>query len=114
MNYIESRPWGFFENILERDDCKVKIITINPGQAPSYQSHNNRCERYVIIQGEAKITIDGNDTFHCKGDVIEVGFKQKHRVRCVSPESLIFIEVQLGTYFGEDDIIRYEDDYSRG
>jgi mannose-6-phosphate isomerase len=113
MNYSENRPWGSFENILERDDCKVKIITIKPGHAPSYQSHKKRCERYVIIQGTAKITLDGNDTFHSKGDVIEVGYEQKHRVRCTSEEDLIFIEVQLGTYFGEDDIVRYEDDYNR-
>ena len=113
MNYKEDRPWGSFENLLERDDCKVKIIIVKPGQAPSYQSHEHRCERYVIIQGEAQITLDDHDTFHCKGDVIEVGFKQKHRVRCISDEDLIFIEVQLGTYFGEDDIVRHSDDYNR-
>jgi mannose-6-phosphate isomerase len=113
MNYSETRPWGFFENLLERDDCKVKIITIKPGQAPSYQSHQFRCERYTIIQGEAKITLDGVDTTYTKGDIVNVDFQQKHQVRCVSDIDLIFIEVQLGTYFGEDDIVRHEDDYKR-
>jgi mannose-6-phosphate isomerase len=113
MNYKEDRPWGSFENILERDDCKVKIITIKPNQAPSYQSHEHRSERYVIIQGKAKITLDDTDFIYEKGDFVSVDFHQKHRVRCISEEDLIFIEVQLGTYFGEDDIVRYSDDYNR-
>jgi mannose-6-phosphate isomerase-like protein (cupin superfamily) len=113
MNYTETRPWGLFENLLERDDCKVKIITVKPGQAPSYQSHEHRCERYVIVQGEATITLDDVETVHTKGDIVVVDYKQKHRVRCTSDEDLIFIEVQLGTYFGEDDIVRHSDDYNR-
>jgi len=113
MNYRENRPWGQFENILEREDCKVKLITIKPGQAPSYQSHEKRCERYVIVQGSAIITLDDVSKEYTKGDIVIVDFKQKHRVRCTSNEDLIFIEVQLGTYFGEDDIIRYSDDYGR-
>ena len=113
MNQTEKRPWGLFENLLERDDCKVKIITVKPGQAPSYQSHKHRCERYVIVQGEATITLDDVETVHTKGDIVVVDYKQKHRVRCTSDEDLIFIEVQLGTYFGEDDIVRHSDDYNR-
>ncbi len=113
MNYKEDRPWGSFENILERDDCKVKLIVVKPGQAPSYQSHQFRSERYVIVQGEALITLDDEDFQYTKGDIVQVDFKQKHRVRCVSEEDLIFVEVQLGSYFGEDDIVRYSDDYNR-
>lgn len=113
MNYKEDRPWGSFENILERDDCKVKIITIKPNQAPSYQSHQHRSERYVIVQGKAKVTLDDVDSYYEKGDTVTVDFHQKHQVRCTSEEDLIFIEVQLGTYFGEDDIVRYSDDYNR-
>jgi mannose-6-phosphate isomerase-like protein (cupin superfamily) len=113
MNYKENRPWGEFENLLEKDYCKVKVITVKPGQAPSYQSHKFRCERYIIIQGKALITLDDEDTVYEKGDSVTVDFGQKHRVRCVSEEDLIFIEVQLGTYFGEDDIVRHSDDYNR-
>jgi mannose-6-phosphate isomerase len=113
MNYKEDRPWGSFENILERDDCKVKLIVVKPNQAPSYQSHEFRCERYVIVQGEALITLDDHDSKYTKGDIVQVDFRQKHRVRCISEEDLIFVEVQLGSYFGEDDIVRFSDDYNR-
>lgn len=114
MNYFEERPWGHFENLIDQEICKVKIITVLPKQAPSYQSHKFRCERYVIIQGKALITINDKDFIYEKGDIVQIDFEDKHRVRCISDESLIFIEVQLGSYFGEDDIVRYTDDYNRG
>lgn len=113
MNYKENRPWGFFENLYETQSFKVKIIQIKSGEAPSYQSHKHRCERYVIVQGQALITLDGVERLYNTGELVTIDFEQKHRVRCVSSEDLIFIEVQLGSYFGEDDIVRYNDDYGR-
>jgi mannose-6-phosphate isomerase-like protein (cupin superfamily) len=113
MNYKESRPWGDFENILDEDYCKVKKILIKPGQAPSYQYHHKRSEVYVIVQGSALIKLNDEEKKYTVGDTIVVPVLTKHRVFNVGQEDLIFIEVQHGEYFGEDDIIRIEDNYGR-
>jgi mannose-6-phosphate isomerase len=112
-NYKEIRPWGEFENILDESYCKVKKITIHPSQAPSYQFHYKRSEVYVIVRGKALIKIDGVEREYKVGDTVNIPLKAKHRVTNVGDSDLIFIEVQLGTYFGEDDIVRLEDNYGR-
>ena len=113
-NYKESRPWGSFENLLDKKYCKVKEIIILPGQRPSYQYHHQRSEVWVIVQGEAKVTLNGVDTIHKANSVIQVPIGCPHRIENTSKDrKLIFIEVQQGSYFGEDDIIRLEDDYKR-
>ena len=96
MNYKESRPWGNFENLLDEDLCKVKKIIIKPDAAPSYQYHHKREEVWIVVQGNGELKLD-----------------DKIQIRNTSSEDLIFIEVQRGSYFGEDDIIRLEDDYGR-
>ena len=113
-NYKETRPWGEFENLLDAEYCKVKRITVNPGQSPSYQYHHKRAEIWTIVQGTAAVTLDDED-YECEsGDVVQVGLGVKHRIKNPSDtEELIFIEVQTGTYFGEDDIVRLEDNYGR-
>ena len=113
MNYIEERPWGRFENLLETDYCKVKQITVFPNQKLSYQYHEHRAERWVIVQGEAIVTI--NDYNHTKtiGESVKIPKGAKHRIWNPGDIDLIFIEVQTGTYFGEDDIVRLEDNYGR-
>ena len=93
-NYIEHRPWGSFEHLLDTDYCKVKEIIVKPDQRLSYQYHHKRSEAWVVVQGVATV-------------------RMKHRVRNDKEEDLIFIETQTGTYFGEDDIVRLEDDYGR-
>jgi len=113
MNYKEQRPWGSFENLLDSDICKVKQIIIKPNQAPSYQFHYKRSEVWVVVQGEGLLTLNDNDTIVSTGSVIEVPIEAKHRIRNTSNIDLVFIEVQLGKYFGEDDIVRLEDDYNR-
>jgi mannose-6-phosphate isomerase-like protein (cupin superfamily) len=113
MNYTEQRPWGQFENLLDVDYCKVKVITIKPGQAPSYQYHFKRSEVYVIVQGKALICLDDVETEHNVGDTVLVPVLVKHRVTNIGDEDLIFIEVQHGEYFGEDDIVRVDDSYGR-
>lgn len=113
-NYKETRPWGEFENLLDAEFCKVKRITVNPGQSPSYQYHHKRAEVWTIVQGNAVITLDDVEQEYKNGDVIQIGVGMKHRVKNQSEaEELIFIEVQTGTYFGEDDIVRLEDNYGR-
>jgi len=112
-NYKEERPWGTFENLLDEPYCKVKRITVKKGGRPSYQYHNKRSETWTIVQGSALVTIDGYEMTHKKGDVVIVPIGVSHRVENKYNEDLIFIEVQTGTYFGEDDIVRIEDDYGR-
>jgi mannose-6-phosphate isomerase len=113
MNYKEYRPWGSFENLLDTDYCKVKTIIIKPGHAPSYQYHFKRSEVYVIVKGKALITLDDVDTEYNVGDTIIVPVLVKHQVKNIGDGDLIFIEVQHGEYFGEDDIVRIKDSYGR-
>lgn len=113
MNYIEQRPWGEFENLLDVDFCKVKRITIKPGQAPSYQYHYKRSEVYVIVKGKALIKLNDVEQEYNVGDTVIIPVLTKHQVTNIGNEDLIFIEVQHGEYFGEDDIVRLEDNYGR-
>jgi mannose-6-phosphate isomerase-like protein (cupin superfamily) len=112
-NYKETRPWGEFENILDATYCKVKQITIKPGQAPSYQYHYKRSEVYVIVQGKALICLDDVEKEYNVGDTVIIPVLMKHRVTNIGNEDLIFIEIQHGEYFGEDDIVRVSDSYGR-
>ena len=111
--YTEERPWGMFENLLESEYCKVKRITVNPGQRLSYQYHHKRSEVWTIVQGKALITLDDIVTRYKAGDTITIPTSMKHRIENDTEESVVFIEVQHGEYFGEDDIVRISDDYNR-
>jgi mannose-1-phosphate guanylyltransferase/mannose-1-phosphate guanylyltransferase/mannose-6-phosphate isomerase len=110
---FESRPWGGFEVISDKPHYKAKQITVDSGQQMSYQSHTRRQEHWLIISGEAEVVL--NDQIHKlkAGDSINIPVGAKHRIRNPGSEPLQFIEVQTGTYFGEDDITRYQDDYNR-
>ena len=112
-NYIEERPWGSFENLLEEDYCKVKRIIVKPGQRLSYQYHHKRGEAWTVVSGIATMTLDDKISLHTYGETILIPQGTKHRVENKSEQDLIFIETQTGTYFGEDDIVRLEDDYGR-
>jgi len=117
MNYIEHRPWGSFEHLLDTEYCKVKRIIVKPGQRLSYQYHHKRSECWVVVQGRATVTLDGKDFEYESdnelGNIVNIPVGTKHRVRNDEEIDLIFIETQTGTYFGEDDIVRLEDDYGR-
>ena len=112
-NYIEERPWGSFENLLDTDYCKVKRIIVLPQQQLSYQYHHKRTEHWVIVQGDAIVTLNDKEYMFREGMVVEIPVGTKHRVRNDFDKNLIFIETQTGTYFGEDDIVRLADDYGR-
>lgn len=112
-NYTEERPWGSFENLLDADYCKVKEIRIKPGQAPSYQYHFKRSEVWVVVRGQGELKLDDKVTPVVTGDILHIPVQAKHQIKNVGKEDLIFIEVQLGEYFGEDDIVRLEDNYGR-
>ena len=113
MNYIEKRPWGQFEILLDSKYCKVKKITVNPNGRLSYQYHYNRSEVWTIVSGIATITLDDKTNWYSYGKTIKIPQGTKHRVENREQESLIFIEVQHGSSFEEEDIVRIEDDYNR-
>ena len=113
MNYKEERPWGTFENLVDKEYCKVKEIVVKPGQRPSYQYHHKRAEHWIIVSGEAVVTLDDREYNFYAGEHVYIPRSAKHRILNKGNENLIFIEVQCGTYFGEDDIVRLSDDYSR-
>src|SRR6185312_403442 len=110
---FEERPWGRFEILRNRSHFKSKLISVNPSQQISYQSHARREEHWVIVAGAGELTLDDNVTVVSKGNSVKIPQGAKHRIRNTGSEPLEFIEVQLGSYFGEDDITRFEDDYNR-
>jgi mannose-1-phosphate guanylyltransferase/mannose-6-phosphate isomerase len=109
------RPWGFYKNIEGNDinGFKVKKIVVFPGKRLSLQSHNFRSEHWVIVKGSAKVTL-GTETFYLNTDnYIYIPIKTLHRIENVGESLLEFTETQVGNYLGEDDIIRYQDDFGR-
>ncbi len=110
---FENRPWGKFENILDSKICKVKKLTVNPGQHLSLQYHEKRSEHWVIVEGEATIKLNKNQITLNKGESIDIPLGAHHALGNDASKPLIVIEIQLGTYFGEDDIIRISDPYNR-
>lgn len=113
MSNITEKPWGTYENLLEDSSTKVKKIVIKPGQKPSYQYHFKRSEVWVIVAGKGTVLLDEQESEVSVGSVVVVPVEVKHRITNTGEEDLVFIEVQTGTYFGEDDIVRLEDAYSR-
>jgi mannose-6-phosphate isomerase len=109
----DIRPWGRYEVLLDSDECKVKRLWINSGHQPSYQYHHKRSETWVIVKGQGLLTLDDVEREVTSGEVIFVPCGVKHRLKNIGEEELIFIEVQTGEYFGEDDIVRLADDYKR-
>ena len=109
----ERRPWGAFVVLDDGPAAKVKRITVLPGQRLSYQLHHQRAEIWTVVSGIATVTLDGTDHHVGAGEVITIPTGTAHRVRNDGDAPLVFVEVQTGEYFGEDDIVRLEDDYGR-
>ncbi len=110
---FETRPWGGFEILADEKNFKTKRVTIDPGAQLSYQSHAKRSEHWVVIGGVAEVILNENKISLKPGESIHIPVGSKHRMRNPGKEPLIFVEVQTGSYFGEDDIVRYQDDYNR-
>jgi len=110
---MEVKPWGSYTNLLEEDYTKVKKIVIKSGESPSYQYHFKRSEIWIIVKGIAEVKIDDNISTHVIGDIIIIPKEAKHQVKNIGETDLVFIEIQLGEYFGEDDIVRLDDKYGR-
>jgi mannose-1-phosphate guanylyltransferase/mannose-6-phosphate isomerase len=109
----DHRPWGWFESLALEDRFQVKRICIKPGAALSLQSHKHRSEHWIVVEGTAKVTIDDEIKLVSEGQSVYVPLGAKHRMENPSKFPMVLIEVQIGTYLGEDDIIRYEDVYAR-
>tara|TARA_B100000963_G_C22605023_1_gene662079 strand:+ start:278 stop:628 length:351 start_codon:yes stop_codon:yes gene_type:complete len=112
-NNTTDRPWGSYEVLFSDTHCKIKKIIVNPGHRLSYQYHNKRSETWVIVEGIASVTLNGIEKDYVVGENVIVPLKAKHRVENKLKSKLVFIEVQTGQYFGEDDIVRIQDDYGR-
>lgn len=113
MSEGEIRPWGRYEVIDEQSTHKIKRIWVSPGQQLSYQRHKFRAEHWFFIAGSGLAIVNGHEMGVQVGSTVDIAINQLHRIRNSGQEELIFIEVQTGTYFGEDDIERVEDDFGR-
>jgi mannose-6-phosphate isomerase-like protein (cupin superfamily) len=107
------RPWGFFENLTDSKNHKVKRITVYPGKRLSLQSHERRDEHWFIVAGSALFTCNEQQLRLRPGQSVDIRCGDRHRIENTGEGDLILIEIQTGDYFGEDDIRRYEDDYGR-
>ena len=112
-NEIGHRPWGKYEVLKEGKNHKIKRITVYPGKRLSLQRHQKRMEHWVMVEGEALFTLDDQEKRLTAGDTVEIPKKAVHRIQNCGETQLVFIEIQRGEYFGEDDIERLEDDYNR-
>lgn len=113
MSDDSTRPWGSYEVLSEADDFKTKTITVKPGKRLSYQRHEHRSEHWFVVRGTGTVVLDGADKPVAAGDAIDIPVGTAHRMCNTGDEDLVFVEVQTGTYFGEDDIVRLEDDFGR-
>ena len=109
----EERPWGCFYVLHDEPTYKLKRIEVNPGGRLSYQYHYKRSEAWTIVKGVGTITLDGDVKEYKAGQTILIPQGVKHRIENKELDKVVFIEVQTGSYFGEDDIVRIEDDYNR-
>ena len=108
------RPWGSYEVVVDNARFKVKTITVEPGRRLSYQRHKRRAEHWFVVRGTGRVTLDGRVLEVSPGESVDVPIGSAHRMENTGETQVVFVEVQLGDYFGEDDIVRLEDDYGRG
>ena len=109
----EKRPWGTYEVLLEEPTYKVKRIIVQPHQRLSLQSHQHRSEHWVVVEGLATIWVGDKIEDVAPNETRHIPKGVKHRLENKLDRPIVVIEVQCGNYFGEDDIMRYEDDYGR-
>ncbi len=109
----DRRPWGYYVVLSDLPDNKVKRIVVWPGKRLSLQRHRLRSEHWTIIAGAPMVTIDGKDIHMKVGQSIDIPVGTEHRIYNPGQDPVVFVEVQMGEYFGEDDIQRFEDDFGR-
>ena len=109
----DDRPWGCYVVLDDESDHKVKRITVQPGGRLSYQRHEHRSEHWFVVSGDGLVVLDGVARAIGAGEAVDVPCGTAHRIENTAREVLVFIEVQHGAYFGEEDIARLQDDYGR-
>jgi mannose-6-phosphate isomerase len=110
---MDERPWGSYVVLDEEADHKIKRIVVLPGKRLSLQVHQQRSEHWFVVQGGGVVTLDGTTVEVGPGDSVDVEVGTAHRIENTGDAALVFVEVQHGTYFGEDDIVRLDDDFGR-
>jgi len=109
----EYRPWGYYTILEEKDSYKVKKLVINPHQRLSLQLHHHRDEQWIMVKGKAVLRCGDDSREYSESESTTILRGQLHRIENTSDAEAVIIEVQNGEYLGEDDIVRFEDDYSR-
>jgi len=110
---VDHRPWGYYQILSDEKTHKVKRIIVYPGKRLSLQRHKRRSEHWHIVDGEALVTVDDRKIILTGGGSVDIPQGALHRIENTGQGDLVFIEVQRGDYFGEDDIERIEDDFGR-
>ncbi len=109
----DHRPWGYYQVLLDEPAYKVKRIVVSAAKRLSLQYHNRRSEHWFVVDGEG-IVWRGDERIHVRsGDAVDIPQGAAHRMEAAADTAVVFIEVQRGDYFGEDDIVRLEDDFGR-
>ncbi|WP_349294659.1 mannose-1-phosphate guanylyltransferase/mannose-6-phosphate isomerase (plasmid) [Thioclava sp. 'Guangxiensis'] len=111
---MDHRPWGWFESLVVGNRFQVKRIHVHPGAALSLQSHFHRSEHWIVVEGTARVTCDDEVRLVTENQSVYIPLGSKHRMENPGKVPMVLIEVQTGSYVGEDDIVRYEDVYARG
>jgi mannose-6-phosphate isomerase len=109
----DDRPWGSYDVVDAGEGFQVKRITVSPGQRLSYQRHTHRAEHWYVVAGKGVVTLDDQERGVEPGDTVEIALGAAHRAANPGSVDFVFIEIQTGSYFGEDDIQRLHDDYDR-
>ncbi|MDA7964018.1 mannose-1-phosphate guanylyltransferase/mannose-6-phosphate isomerase [Ruegeria sp.] len=110
---VDHRPWGWFESLVIGERFQVKRIHVHPGAALSLQSHHHRSEHWIVVEGTAKVTIGDEERLVSENESVYIPLGAVHRMENPGKVPMVLIEVQTGSYLGEDDIVRYEDIYAR-
>jgi mannose-1-phosphate guanylyltransferase/mannose-6-phosphate isomerase len=109
----DYRPWGWYESLIVGGRFQVKRIVVHPGAALSLQSHHHRSEHWIVVEGTARVTVDDTVKLVTENQSVYIPLGAVHRMENPGKVPMVLIEVQTGSYLGEDDIIRYEDVYAR-
>ena len=109
----DYRPWGWYECLVIGGRFQVKRIHVHPGAALSLQSHHHRSEHWIVVEGTARVTVDDEVRLITENQSVYVPLGAVHRMENPGKLPMVLIEVQTGSYLGEDDILRYEDVYAR-
>tara|TARA_E500000178_G_C16394639_1_gene475926 strand:+ start:72 stop:434 length:363 start_codon:yes stop_codon:yes gene_type:complete len=110
---IYERPWGTYRTIEQKDNYQIKHIVVKPGKRLSLQYHHHRDEHWTIIKGKGSMQLDENVIEMTLNDRIFIPKESKHRMSNLTDSDVEFLEIQIGDYLGEDDIVRIEDDFGR-